>query len=86
MRGLMRYILRMTPKELQRALDELGISRGGFGLMLGATRRSGENWTDPETGKVPGPVATMAELLLQRPELVALVQQINSAGAKRRKK
>lgn len=68
----------MKPKELVAILDGLGISRGGFGLMLGATRRSGENWTDPEkTKKVPGPVATMARLLQMRPELVQLLREIN---------
>lgn len=66
----------MKPKELVAILDGLGISRGGFGLMLGATRRSGENWTDPDK-KVPGPVATMARLLQMRPELVQLLREIN---------
>lgn len=63
----------MTPKDLQKIIDELGVSRGKFGLMLGATRRSGENWTDPDSRKVPGPVATLARLLKERPELVHLL-------------
>ena len=63
----------MTPKELQQIIDELGVSRGKFGVMLGATRRSGENWTDPNTKSVPGPVATLARLLKDRPELVQLL-------------
>lgn len=76
----------MTPKELQRIIDQLGISRGRFGLLLGATRRSGENWTDEDAGKsVPGPVATMAELLRQRPELVAVIEQIGVAKGKAEK-
>jgi hypothetical protein len=66
----------MTPKQLRTILDELGISRGGFGLMLGATRRSGENWTDPDkTKKVPGPIATIAQLLKERPELIHLLRE-----------
>jgi hypothetical protein len=65
----------MTAKQLRSLLNELGISRGGFGLMLGATRRSGENWTDPEkTDEVPGPVATVAWLLKERPELIHLLK------------
>lgn len=63
----------MTPKELQQIIDELHVSRGRFGLLLGATRRSGENWTDPER-KVPGPVATLARLLKKRPELMKLLE------------
>lgn len=65
----------MTPKQLRSILSELGISRGGFGLLLGATRRSGENWTDDESKKVPGPVATMAQLLKERPELIHLLER-----------
>lgn len=67
----------MSPKELQQILNRLGVSRGKFGMMLGATRRSGENWTDPDRGPVPGPVATMAHLLDMRPELLPIVEQIN---------
>jgi hypothetical protein len=63
----------MTPKQLRTILDELEISRGGFGLLLGATRRSGENWTDDSTTEVPGPVATVAWLLKERPELLQLL-------------
>lgn len=73
----------MTPSELRHIIDDLGLSRGGFGLLLGATRRSGENWTDPDTKAVPGPVATMAELLRQRPELVAVVRAIGRPGGER---
>jgi len=68
----------MTPRELQQILDRLGVSRGRFGLILGATRRSGENWTDPDRGPVPGPVATMAHLLNMRPELLPIVESINA--------
>lgn len=64
----------MTPKELQRILEDLKISRGGFGLLLQSTRRSGENWTDPSKKKVPGPIAVMADLLGQRPELIHLIK------------
>ena len=64
----------MTPKQLRSILSELGISRGGFGLLLGATRRSGENWTDDKSKGVPGPVATIAQLLKERPELVQLLE------------
>jgi len=64
----------MTPKELRDILSEIGISRGGFGLLLGATRRSGEKWTDDATKEVPGPVATIAWLLNERPELYQLIK------------
>lgn len=64
----------MTPKELQSIINELGVSRGKFGLLLGATRRSGENWTDPGTKSVPGPVATIARLLKKRPELLKVLE------------
>lgn len=65
----------MTPKQLRAILDDLEISRGGFGLLLGATRRSGENWTDDNTKEVPGPVATVAWLLKERPDLVELLMR-----------
>ena len=42
--------------------------------MLGATRRSGENWTDDKSKEVPGPVATLAWLLRERPELIHLLE------------
>lgn len=67
----------MTPDELRAILKELKISRGGFGLLLGATRRSGENWTDPEkTKEVPGPVATIALMLKGAPFLLTHLEQI----------
>lgn len=66
----------MTPKRLQEIIDRLGLSRGGFALTLGSTRKSGENWTEPGR-KVPPPVATIAELLDRRPELVSLLREIN---------
>jgi len=65
----------MTPRQLRAILDELGISRGGFGLLLGATRRSGENWTDDSMKEVPGPVATVAWLLKERPDLMQLLKR-----------
>lgn len=66
----------MSPKELQSILDRLKISRGGFGLLLQSTRRSGENWTDPSRKDVPGPVATIARLLDKRPEMVQIVREL----------
>jgi hypothetical protein len=76
----------MSPKELQQILDRLNVSRGKFGLILGATRRSGENWTDPDRGPVPGPVGTIARLLDMRPELLPIVEDINPCGSRRKKK
>lgn len=70
----------MTPKQLRTVLAELDVSRGGFGLLLGATRRSGENWTDDSTNEVPGPVATVAWLLKERPELLVLLQNRMGKG------
>lgn len=64
----------MTPKELRAILSEIGLSRGAFGLWLGATRRSGEKWTDDATKRVPGPVATIAWLLKERPELGQIIK------------
>lgn len=66
----------MTPQRLVSILDKLGLSRGGFALLLGATRKSGENWT-ADKAKVPPPVATMAELLDRRPEVLTVLQEIN---------
>jgi DNA-binding transcriptional regulator YiaG len=76
----------MSPKELQQILDRLNVSRGKFGLILGATRRSGENWTDPDRGPVPGPVATIAQLLDTLPALLPIVEGINRCGSARKKK
>ncbi len=64
----------MKPAELRGILADLKMSRGGFGILLGASRRSGEMWTDDETKKVPGPVATVARLLQARPELLTLLK------------
>lgn len=66
----------MSPKELRLILDRLGLSRGGFALLLGSTRRSGELWTT-EGNKVPPPVATIAELLSRRPEMLGVLREIN---------
>lgn len=66
----------LTPNRLQQILDRLGLSRGGFALLLGATRKSGENWTEPGR-KVPPMVGTIAELLDRRPELVGVLREIN---------
>jgi len=76
----------MTPKELREILAKLRLSRGGFGLLLGATRRSGEKWTDDATKQVPGPVATIAWLLSQRPELVQIVKCRYDSAAHRKAK
>ena len=76
----------MSPKELQQILDRLDVSRGKFGQILGATRRSGENWTDPDRGSVPGPVATVAYLLDKRPELLPIIEGINPVLSVRKRK
>lgn len=75
----------MTPKRLSEIIDRLGLSRGGFALLLGATRKSGENWT--ESGrKVPPVVATVAELLDRRPEMLTILRDINPDVPKTRGK
>jgi hypothetical protein len=74
----------MTPQRLGAILDRLGLSRGGFALLLRSTRKSGENWT-AEGAKVPGPVATVAELLDRRPEVLTVLQEINPVPPTRRR-
>jgi DNA-binding transcriptional regulator YiaG len=66
----------LDSKRLVSILENLGLSRGGFALLLGATRKSGENWTAPGA-KVPPPVATVAELLDRRPEVLTILREIN---------
>ena len=76
----------LDAKRLVSIQEKLGLSRGGFALLLGATRKSGENWTTP-AAKVPPPVATMAELLDRRPEVLTVLREINpDVPPKRRRK
>lgn len=75
----------LSPKRLLEILDRLGLSRGGFALLLGATRKSGENWTEPGR-RVPGPVAAIAELLDRRPEMLAVLREINPEVPQKRGK
>ena len=60
----------MKPVELRTILKKLNLSRGGFAILLGMSRRAGEMWASDETERVPGVVATWARLLDSRPELV----------------
>lgn len=69
-------ITHVTPQRLAAILDKLGLSRGGFALLLGATRKSGENWT-ADDATVPPIVATIAELLDRRPEVLTVLKEIN---------
>lgn len=62
----------MTPAELRRALDELGVSQMELGRRLGVAGQSVRRWVRPD-GAVPGPVAVLMRLLVLRPELASLI-------------
>lgn len=69
----------MEPGQLKAALRELGLAQVEFAELLGASPRSGQNWA---SAMVPPPVATMAALLLRRPELIDDLREIAAQRAK----
>jgi len=66
----------MTPGNLKVLLQQLDLGQAEFALLLGASPRSGQYWT---SRVVPPIVATIAELLKRRPELLQDVRAIADA-------
>ncbi len=66
----------MTPTELKELLRRLGISQVGFGQLLGVHGRAAQRWCSDDTEQIPGPVAMIAGLLNERPELLEVVRRL----------
>ena len=64
----------MTPRQYRAALGQLGLSQEAAGELLGASRRSGQNWA----AKGPPP----AEAILIRLLLAAIITQQDIEQAK----
>lgn len=66
---------RMTTEEYRSAIGHLGLTQEEVGRLLGAYKRTARRWASGET-EVPGPVATMIRLWLERPELIVVVRTL----------
>lgn len=66
-------VRRMSTKAYRMALVQLALTQNEVGRLLGANERTARRWALGETD-VPGPVATMIRLWLERPELVGVVR------------
>ena len=70
----------MTPKQYRAALAQLGMTQEGFAQLVGATGRTGQRWA---TVLVPPVVATLMHLLIERPELLGVIQAMKHTGDQR---
>jgi DNA-binding transcriptional regulator YiaG len=68
----------MTGPEAVQIIDSLGVSQRQFALMIGAHPNTPTNWKNG--GAVPGPTATLLELLRDRPELI---EWLKARGSRR---
>lgn len=75
----------MDPDEFRRCLETLGWSQAETAERFGVTGRSGQNWA-LGAAPVPGPVALILRLLMARPELVQVVDQMAPAPERKRGK
>jgi hypothetical protein len=51
----------MTPKQYRAAIERLGLSQEGAGVLFGVTKRTGQNWV---ANGPPPPVAILIRLML----------------------
>jgi hypothetical protein len=72
---------RISPADLSRALDDLGLSAGQFARLLGCQRRRVMWWLEGRPDKEPAPhyVAWIVELL-KLPGAMAIARQITDAA------
>lgn len=63
----------MTPEQYRAFLDAKGLTQEGFAVLLGASGRTGQRWANVA---VPPPVDMVVRLLLERPELLDVVQRL----------
>ena len=66
---------RMSTEAYREALGQLGLTQEEVGDLLGFTGRNARRYATGET-PVPGAVATMIALWLQRPELIGVVRSL----------
>lgn len=65
----------MKPDEFRDALERFGFAQQRFAEALGYSARAGQRWATGEGG-IPGAVAVVLRLLLARPELVTVLDEI----------
>lgn len=73
----------MDAAEYRQALAQLGYTQVGFASGLGYAPRAGQRWASGESG-VPKAVAVLVRLLLLRPELAQLVNEMLEMPARQR--
>lgn len=71
-------IAEMSREELRSALEKIGWTQVEVAERLGYTGRAGQTWALGER-PVPGPVALILRLLLERPELLQVVDALAPA-------
>lgn len=81
----MPIVAQLTPDELRAALTKFDVSQNDLGRLVGYNERSAQRWVAND-GVVPGPVALIVNLLLERPELQQLIglKRHSKAGRKPR--
>lgn len=65
----------MTHTEFKTAIAELGYSQEGFAGLVGYSKRTGQKWALNET-RIPGAVAILLRLMLARPEIKPVIEEL----------
>jgi DNA-binding transcriptional regulator YiaG len=65
----------MTHTEFKAALADLGYSQEGFAVLVGYSKRTGQKWALNET-RIPGAVAILMRLMLARPEIKPVIEDL----------
>lgn len=79
----MSYIRRMTKGEFRAALDVLEMSQTEFARMIGIEARTSRRYALGET-PVPGAVSVLLRLLLARPELKDVLEDVIAGESRER--
>lgn len=58
----------LTGEDIKRVRELLGMTQKEFAAFVGCAVRTVENW-ETKTGKIKGPIVTLTEILLRKPEL-----------------
>lgn len=74
----------MTNEEYKTALAELGFSRREWAALIGSVPRAVQNRADG-TSRVSGLEELMLRLLLIRPELVPVIEELRHAPREKQK-
>jgi DNA-binding transcriptional regulator YiaG len=73
----------MTKEEFKRGIDRIGYSQEGFARLVGASPRTGQKWALGET-RIPGAVAILLRLMLARPEIKPVIEDIGAPPVRKR--